>query len=176
MLTFSSDMVFDGRLGRPYTEIDATSPIGIYGTSKAIAECRVLEAWPQAIVVRTSAFFGPWDRYNFIYNVIASLKAGRPFVVVSDCRVTPTYVPDLVHRALDLTIDGESGIWHLANEGALHWSELARRVAESAGLDPKLVLVSEKAMTSTELASQRGPLLPPLKTAIARFFREREVA
>jgi dTDP-4-dehydrorhamnose reductase len=176
LLTFSSDLVFDGRLGRPYMETDATSPIGTYGSSKAVAERRVLETLPQAIVVRTSAFFGPWDRYSFIYNVLASLKAGRPFVVVNDCRVTPTYVPDLVHRALDLMIDGESGIWHLANEGALHWSELARCVAESAGFDAKLVIVQDEIMTSTELASQRGPLLPPLKTAINRFIRDREAA
>ena len=30
--------------------------------------------------------------------------------------VSPTYVPDLVHASLDLLIDGEHGLWHLANE------------------------------------------------------------
>ena len=136
----------------------------------------MLESWPHAIVVRTSPLFGPWDRYNFIYDVLATLQAGRPFLVANDCRVTSTYVPDLVHRALDLTIDGESGIWHLANEGGLHWSEFARRVAKSVGLDAKLVVVADESATSTELVSRRGPPLPPLHSAIARFVRDREAA
>ena len=176
LLTFSSDMVFDGRLGRAYTEDDATCPMNVYGSSKAIAECRVLAAWPQAIVVRTSAFFGPWDQYNFIHKMLTLLQAGQPFVIDGDRRVTPTYLPDLVHRALDLTIDGEAGIWHLANQGALHWSEFARQVATCAGLDSNLVVVNENTMASTELASQRGPLLPPLNTAIDRYLHERDVA
>ena len=44
------------------------SPLNVYGKSKADAEERVLEECPQALVIRTSAFFGPWDRYNFVHN------------------------------------------------------------------------------------------------------------
>jgi dTDP-4-dehydrorhamnose reductase len=150
--------------------------MNVYGSSKAIAECRVLAAWPQATIVRTSAFFGPWDQYNLIHKMLMRLEAGQPFVIDADRRVTPTYLPDLVHRALDLTIDGEVGIWHLANQGALHWSEFARQVATRAGLDFQLVVVNENSTASTELASRRGPLLPPLNTAIDRFLRERDVA
>ena len=35
---------------------------------------------------------------------------------------------------LDLLIDGEQGLWHLANQGALTWHALACRAAEAAGL------------------------------------------
>src|SRR4029079_12366382 len=34
-VTFSSDLVFDGRAGRPYTEEDEPNPLNAYGESKA---------------------------------------------------------------------------------------------------------------------------------------------
>ncbi|MDP9085518.1 MAG: sugar nucleotide-binding protein, partial [Pseudomonadota bacterium] len=41
-VTFSSDLVFDGQLGRSYLEVDPVSPRDAYGRSKAEAEARVL--------------------------------------------------------------------------------------------------------------------------------------
>src|SRR5204863_9380686 len=91
------------------------------------------------LIVRTSAFFGPWDEHNYIARAIRTIGAELPFVAPADEVVSPTFVPDLVNASLDLLIDGESGIWHLANDGVLTWAELARAAATRAGLDPSLV-------------------------------------
>lgn len=117
LLTFSSDLVFDGQQASPYVESDDVAPLNVYGQSKAQGEKRVLQAYAAALVVRTSAFFGPWDPHNFVTIALRTLADGRPFTVAEDVSVSPTYVPDLVHACLDLLIDGESGLWHLANEG-----------------------------------------------------------
>ncbi|MDT7541604.1 MAG: dTDP-4-dehydrorhamnose reductase [Acidobacteriota bacterium] len=180
LVTFSSDLVFDGAKAAPYVESDAVSPLNVYGRSKADAERRVLEAHPRSLVVRTSAFFGPWDDYNFATLLLRTLASGRPFPAASDSVVSPTYLPDLVHACLDLLIDGESGIWHLANEGALTWVEFARSLAQRAGFDANLV--EARPATSLRLAaarpifsaltSERGLLLPPLETAMACYLRE----
>ena len=184
LVTFSSDLVFDGALGRPYVETDAVAPLSVYGRSKAESEARVLAAHPAALVVRASAFFGPWDEHNFVLHALRALAAGRPFEAADDARVSPTYVPDLVNACLDLLIDGERGLWHLSNVGALTWFELARRAAEPAGLDAsRLVarptrdfgLAAPRPLYSA-LASERGALLPPLEDALARFVRDCEVA
>ncbi|HEY0004638.1 MAG TPA: family 1 glycosylhydrolase [Pyrinomonadaceae bacterium] len=182
LLTFSSDLVFDGSKREPYLESDPVAPLNVYGRSKAEAEVRVLSELPAALVVRTSAFFGPWDEYNFINVALRTLATGESFVAADDACVSPTYVPDLVHAALDLLIDGESGIWHLANPGAVSWLELASRVAEHEGFD--ISLIESRSMQSMGLAaprplysvlgSERGTLLPPLEDAIARYFQERE--
>ena len=34
------------------------------------------DAHPGALVVRTSAFFGPWDRYNFVHLALAQMAPG----------------------------------------------------------------------------------------------------
>jgi dTDP-4-dehydrorhamnose reductase len=182
LLTFSSDLVFDGTKGSPYVESDAVSPLNVYGRSKAEAERRVSELLPSALVVRTSAFFGPWDEYNFITLALAALGEGREFVAADDLIISPTYVPDLVNASLDLLIDGERGIWHLANEGALSWAELARLAARRAGLDANLVEARPAASLKFAaprppygvLASERGQLLPSLENALTSYLDERE--
>ncbi|MBW8898701.1 MAG: sugar nucleotide-binding protein [Massilia sp.] len=183
-MTFSSDLVFDGTQDRPYIESDKVAPLGVYGRSKADAERRVLDSDPQALVIRTSAFFGPWDEHNFVTQALAALDAGRPFAAASDQVVSPTYVPDLVNVCLDLLIDRECGLWHLTNGAALSWADLARHAAAAAGVDDALL----EARTAAELglraprprnsamSSERGLLLPSFDDALARYLREREIS
>lgn len=176
LVTFSSDLVFDGRLGRRYREGDATCPGSVYGRSKAEAERRVLAAGGDALVVRTSAFFGPWDRYNFAWHVLSALARGETVRASASSRVSPTYVPDLVHATLDLLIDGETGLWHLANDGELSWYEFARRVAEGSGYDPELVVAEEgPEPLSNALASSRGMMLRSFDAALEDFLRSVEI-
>src|SRR5436190_22888998 len=135
LVTFSSDLVFDGQQASPYLESHAVGPLNVYGRTKAEGEQAVLAAHPNGLVVRTSAFFGPWDVYNFVAIALRELAAGHTFVAVEDVSISPTYVPDLVHASLDLLVDGEGGIWHLANRGAISWADLARYAARAVGLD-----------------------------------------
>ena len=170
LVTFSSDLVFDGALGRPYDEEDAVGPVCAYGRSKAEAERRVLAEGARSLVIRTSAFFGPWDRYNFARDVLTRLARGGPVRACRRTQVSPTFVPDLCHAALDLLIDGETGLWHLANAGRLSWHEFARRVAEGAGYDPALVVAANAPRdSSTALTSRRGTLLRSFDSALADF-------
>jgi dTDP-4-dehydrorhamnose reductase len=168
-VTFSSDLVFDGKLGRAYCEQDAVRPAGVYGLSKAQAEQNVLGAGGQPLVIRTSAFFGPWDRYNFAWSTLNALAQGQPVRACRNSAVSPTYVPDLCHATLDLLIDGETGIWHLANQGKLSWHEFAHRVAEGAGYDGSLILPVDGPMANNALTSTRGLLLRPVDHAIDEF-------
>ncbi|WP_034257015.1 family 1 glycosylhydrolase [Adhaeribacter aquaticus] len=177
-LTFSSDLVFDGLKQQPYTESDPVNPINVYGQSKANAEKFVLDMYPQALIVRTSSFFGPWDDSNFLTMMLNQLSKGNTFLAPEDIIVSPTYVPDLVNACLDLLVDEESGIWHLSNEGEISWADLARRGAEIAGLSPQLVQgfvanelqgLQAKRPRYSALISERGQLLPALEDALIRY-------
>jgi dTDP-4-dehydrorhamnose reductase len=182
LVTFSSDLVFDGIRSQPYLESNAVAPLNVYGRSKAAAEAWVQAAHPEALIVRTSAFFGPWDAFNFLTLVLRTLTTGKPFIAAEDAIVSPTYVPDLVNTVLDLLIDGETGLWHLANAGAMAWAELARLVAAQAGLNPhniEALPMESLGWTAPRpaysvLGSERGVLLPALGSAIDRYLQERE--
>ena len=180
-VTFSSDLVFDGSKREPYVETDPVSPLNVYGRTKAEGEERVLAVAPSSLVIRTSAFFGPWDAYNFVTVALRELGAGREFYAVDDSVVSPTYVPDLVNATLDLLIDGEAGIWHVANEGAVTWAELARMAVEALGVDGSALRVGPtpaelpaRRPPYSALGSVRGGLLPPLASALARYAVERD--
>jgi dTDP-4-dehydrorhamnose reductase len=132
---------------------------------------------PTALVVRTSAFFGPWDEYNFLYLALLALQRGEQFRAAQDVRVSPTYVPDLVNAGLDLLVDGAAGVWHIANRGETDWAEFARKGAALAGVDPAGVVACSAEELGWEaprprysvLGSERGLLLPDLEHALARF-------
>jgi dTDP-4-dehydrorhamnose reductase len=176
-VTFSSDLVFDGQRKDPYLESHATSPLNVYGLSKLRAEKAVLREHPDALVIRTSSFFGPWDEYNFVSIALRHLRAGQEFVAMNDVVVSPTYVPDLVNASLDLAIDGEAGIWHLANRGSLTWLELAQRASELAGANQASLLgrswrdlnLAAPRPRFTPLGSERGLVMPTLESALERY-------
>jgi dTDP-4-dehydrorhamnose reductase len=182
LVTFSSDLVFDGASPTPYTEDSAPAPLNAYGASKAEAERGVLTADPTALVIRTSAFFGPWDEHNFVTRAMRQLQAGQDCVAAEDTLVSPTYVPDLVNATLDLLIDSESGIWHLANVGVTSWAELARNVARKLGLAADRVVGrsqdelghAARRPRYSAMVSSRGTLMPSLEHAIERYVSESE--
>ena len=101
----------------PYVESSPVSPLGVYGASKVEAERRVLALLPSALVIRTAAFFGVRNDCDFVGRTLQQLEQRAVVDVADDCVISATFLPDLVHNALDLLIDRESGIWHLANSG-----------------------------------------------------------
>ncbi len=168
LVGISSDLVFDGMRG-PYGEADPCNPLGVYGKSKRASEISMLESSSRNLVVRTSAFFGPWDQHNFAFHTLMALKRGERVEAREDVRVSPTYVPDLCHALLDLLIDGGSGLWHLASPGSTSWYHFALRLAELTGVDSSRLIATGGEASDTSLVSTRGTLLRPLDAAVAEY-------
>jgi dTDP-4-dehydrorhamnose reductase len=182
LMTFSSDLVFDGSAVHPYVESDAVAPLSTYGRMKAHGEQAVLALHPDALIARTSAFFGPWDEENVVHLALTAFASGDVWAAPSDRRLSLTYVPDLVHASLDLLIDGAHGLWHLANDGDVSWAELTRRVAVASGYSDDLVdecLTAALGLRAVRplysvLGTERGQILPSLDDALRRCLRERQ--
>jgi dTDP-4-dehydrorhamnose reductase len=172
-VTFSSSLVFDGGLGEPYTEHHAASPLNVYGRAKAEAERRVRAHHEGSLVVRAGSFFGAGE--TFLPRALRTLERGEALLVPDDVVVSPTYLPHLVEATLDLLVDGEAGVWHLANAGGVSPCAFVAMVAEEAACDSaslvpcrlgELDLVATRPRNSA-LTSARGLLLPPLEGAVA---------
>ena len=180
LLTFSSDLVFNGRKTAPYVESDLPTPMNVYGRSKGKAEKLVREIMPDALIVRASALFSPWNGCNFVASALRALAEDDSFVAVNDAVVSPTYAPDLVHACLDLLIDGATGVWHLANAGAVTWEQLARMAAEKAGIDvatlqacpTRDLRLTARRPLYTVLGTERGQILQPLEDALDCYLRD----
>lgn len=176
-VNFSSDLVFGGEAEHAYDEADTPSPCNVYGRSKLLAEQGIAQLAGRHLTVRTAAFFSPFDPHNFAWATVQALTRGEPFRAASDQTVSPTYVPHLADAVLDLAIDGEHGLWHLAGDEALTWSAFAERIAKANGLDASLIdavpgsSLGWRAVRPawSALTSRRGKMMPPLDHAIAQF-------
>jgi dTDP-4-dehydrorhamnose reductase len=130
----STDYVFSGEKQSPYTEDDATSPLSVYGQSKLAGEVAVLEAHPEALVIRTSWAYSPYG-HNFVKTMLR-LAATKPIVrVVGDQVGTPTSAEDLGGAILEIVQQLVSGrhlqgsrIYHLAAPDETTWHGFAAAV------------------------------------------------
>jgi dTDP-4-dehydrorhamnose reductase len=165
LVCFSSDSVFDGSAGRAYVEEDRPGPLCDYGRSKLAAERRVLAVHPQALLIRTSALFGGLT--DFVARALAALARGAAPVLNAGHVLAPTFVPDLADAALDLLIDGASGLWHLTSPGAMSRAELVQHAAEHVGV--RFRAGREPLDRSTVLSSAKAGVMPALNDALSRY-------
>jgi len=180
LVNFSSDLVFNGAQDSPYVESSSVAPLNVYGQSKADMERVVSTILPGALIIRTSAFFGPWDKFNFAYNTLQAIIQKRSIKVANDLVITPTYVPDLVNTVLDLLIDEAQGIWHICNQHALSWYDWAVMIAERAGYPAQRIIPVESSKLNyparrpqyAAIRSERGNLMHSLDFAIDRFVHD----
>ncbi|MDT6960358.1 dTDP-4-dehydrorhamnose reductase [Cupriavidus sp. SZY C1] len=86
---YSTDFVFEGRSGRPYTEADVPAPLSVYGATKLEGERAVMAAGGPALVLRT-AWLAGLHGTNFLKTILARALAGDRLRVVTDQIGTPT--------------------------------------------------------------------------------------
>ncbi|RZA24272.1 MAG: NAD-dependent epimerase/dehydratase family protein [Proteobacteria bacterium] len=175
-LNFSSEHVFDGLSRDAYVESSEKNPQNVYGTSQHEAEKILQNILPSALTVRTSTLFGPWDEDNILTSVLRCVTQGEMTVVPSDFIVSPTYIPELCDVALDLFLDDEKGVWHLAHDTAIDWASFVRLAFTRYGLDHGLLRgghrLAGQRPAYAPLRSERAQLMQPLESAMENFYRD----
>lgn len=120
LVHLSTDVVFDGRKGRPYAEDDPLSPVTDYGRAKAEAEARVAAAHPAALVVRTSLLYGGAEPSQ---HELAACDPSSTFFT-NELR-SPVRVTDLAHALLELAALDVAGPLHVAGADGVSRAEFA---------------------------------------------------
>lgn len=130
---YSTDYVFDGTAGRPYSEDDPVAPLGVYGRSKLEGETAVLDEAPDSLVLRTAWVYSAHGR-NFLLTMLR-LAAERPELRVVDDQVGAPTTADFVARAtLELVAreDRPTGRVNVVCAGSTSWCGFARAIVEGA--------------------------------------------
>jgi dTDP-4-dehydrorhamnose reductase len=142
LIHFSTDYVFDGKLGRPYVETDATHPLGAYAVSKLAGELYAQAYLERPIVIRTSGVFGPGAlrtaRGNFPELMLRLAREGKPIRVVDDHSASPTFAPALASRSIDVLERDLEGVFHIGGGQAISWFDFAKMIFDKAGVSANL--------------------------------------
>jgi dTDP-4-dehydrorhamnose reductase len=143
LLHISTDYVFDGMKGKPYSETDCPNPGTVYGISKLAGELYVRYMLKRHFVVRTCGLFGVAGCLgkgggNFIESMLKLAKEKPLLRVVSDQIVGPTYTLDLARKINDLIRTENYGLYHITNKGKCSWYDFAKKIFELTGTKVKL--------------------------------------
>lgn len=141
----STDHLFSGN-NALMTENDPVTPMNVYGRTKAEAELRVLDAYPEAVVVRTNFYgWGPSYRRSFSDTIIAGLRKGERLSLFWDVTYTPILMDALISAVHGLVERKASGIFHVTGDDRLSKYDFGVRVARRFGLDEQLITRSSMA-------------------------------
>ena len=180
LVHISTDYVFDGTKGTPYTEEDNPNPQSVYARSKYEGELRVLDSEANACVLRTSWLYGEHGR-NFVKTILQAAERGGPLRVVSDQTGSPTSTHDLADAIAVLIRASARGLFHVVNRGACSRHEFARAIvqdrvevmpissAEAARAAPR---PANSSMVSTRWEQAGLPPLRPWEEALSDFLSQ----
>jgi dTDP-4-dehydrorhamnose reductase len=150
LVHMSTDIVFGGTLGRPYTEDDEPDPAIDYGRAKLRAERAIRERVPGAAILRTSLICGDVDSPP---GPQERLVKDPDITFFTDELRSPVIVTDLARAVLEIARSDFSGILHVAGADGVDRLTLAQLVTTSRGGDPRAL----KGAPLGERAATRPP-------------------
>ncbi len=162
----STDYVFDGAKGTPYTELDVPCPLNVYGNTKLSGEFFVRSANPRHFVVRVCGIYGrnpcrSKDGLNFVEKMLKLSREQQEIRVVDDEIVTPTPTVGVARQLTALSKTSGYGLYHATAEGSCSWYEFARAVFDISGTRVRL----ERARRGEFPAKVRRPRYSVLENA-----------
>jgi dTDP-4-dehydrorhamnose reductase len=166
LIFLSTDQVFDGVKGH-YVEDDPTSPIHVYGRTKAAAEKCVLESGAPATVLRLSLVYGrsPGGERTHNEQVIDSVRHNRPLRFFSDEYRNPILVEDVASAVTELAATSGVGVLHLAGPDRVNRVDFGRAILQAFGCEH--VAYDTITLAEASMTPQRPPDLS-LDTTKAR--------
>ena len=129
---YSTDYVFPGDGDKPYTEADATGPLGVYGETKLAGEQALAASGAAHMILRTSWVYGATGR-NFLLTVLRVARERAEMRIVDDQHGAPTTAAELARVTAGLVawageyediaeaIAPVSGVYHAAAAGETTW-------------------------------------------------------
>lgn len=179
LVHYSTDYVFNGKKGAPYTEDDLPDPLNVYGKSKLQGERAIQQADVPFFIFRTSWVYG-MRRKNFVTKALDWARRQSDLRIVDDQIGNPTWCRMLAQLSTQLLFlacqNGRNwcrerkGIYHLAGDGFASRYEVVQKIL--ANLPPGYPLRAERispASTAEFVSPADRPLFSALDTT--KFLR-----
>ncbi|ABE50278.1 dTDP-4-dehydrorhamnose reductase [Methylobacillus flagellatus] len=135
LVHYSTDYVFDGTKTTPYTELDETNPLSVYGASKLAGEKAIQEVGANHLIFRTSWVYGAYGK-NFMRTILRLAAERDSLNIVADQFGAPTStesIADATITALHAWDGTQRGVYHLVNTGETSWHGFALEIIRQYG-------------------------------------------
>lgn len=143
LIHYSTDFVFDGEKGTPYTEEDIPNPINMYGKTKLAGEEAIQQEGGVFLILRTAWVYS-LRRPCFVTKVLQWARAQEVLRIVDDQVSSPTWARTLAEATAQVIAQGrrepveyikeKAGLYHLAGGGSCSRYEWVNLILE---LDPQ---------------------------------------
>jgi len=151
LIHISTDYVFDGLKQKPYNELDAASPINVYGKTKLDGENAIMSSMANdAVIIRTSWLYSEYGN-NFVDTILSLAKERKELNIVSDQIGSPTYAYDLAISILKIIESNKfskttqtSEVLHYSNDGKCSWYDFATEIVNISGIECSIKSISSK--------------------------------
>ena len=151
LIHISSDYVYHSEtINRPYREVDATNPQGVYAVTKLEGDELIMKMLDSAVILRTSWVYSSFGN-NFVKTMLRLGRKLSQLRVIYDQIGTPTYARDLalailhIIKHIDQQKEGNfGGIYHFSNEGVTSWYDFALAIFEIKNIDIEVVPIETK--------------------------------
>jgi dTDP-4-dehydrorhamnose reductase len=192
LIHISTDYVFSGDQGRPYTEEDKPAPLNYYGRSKYLGEQAMLASGVSGVIIRTAWLYSDLGS-NFLTRILAQCALRRELRYVIDQTGCPTSAYDLAEATLQIAEHLVMGwrpngraLFHAVGRSSASAYEFAQACVDPAdqlrvGAVVRPVLSSERIsparrpadtrLSTEQLQSVFGISLPPWQESLPRLLQ-----
>jgi dTDP-4-dehydrorhamnose reductase len=179
LIHYSTDYVFDGKKGAPYTEDDVPNPLNVYGTSKLQGEDAIRQVDVPFFIFRTSWVYGMRST-NFVTKTLDWARRQSDLRIVDDQIGNPTWCRMLAQLSTQVLflacrhgrdwIQERKGLYHLAGGGFASRYEVVQKILANLPQDyPLAAKKISRAVTADFGSPAERPLFSALDTT--KFLR-----
>ena len=182
LVFISTDFVFDGEAGRPYTENDIPNATNIYGKTKILAEKFIQQILDKYFILRVAWLFS--DKGNdYLDTVTIAVLNCAEFPAIMERRACPTYTKDIADRICEFIVSDKYGIYNVVNEGGCSQEELCleveRLLNKTITLTPQVLEADsvprprDTRLCTKKMRSAGFTAMPSWQDAVARCLKNR---
>lgn len=174
LIHFSTDYVFDGSKGEPYTEADEPNPLNIYGLTKLAGERAVQDIGGAYLIFRTSWVYS-LRRPCFVTKVLGWARQYESLHIVDDQISSPTWARTLAEATAQVIAHGRNqpvkyinkkrGVYHLACGGTCSRYEWAKAIIKWDANREEQIVENILPVTSEEFNT---PAIRPFNTTMSK--------